>query len=75
MNSADRAWELDRQIEKSEREISQLITTIMDAIEVSGDVMREERRFFELSARLFELRLQRACLPDAPAAIPLLRYA
>jgi hypothetical protein len=73
MNNADRAWDLDRQIEKSEGEISQLIRDILDAIEVSCDVVQEEKEFFELTAKLFELRIRRACLPGVPAPIPLVK--
>jgi len=75
MNIADRAWELDRQIERGEGEISHLIRTILDAIETSCEVVSEEKKFFELNARLFELRIERACLPGAPALVPLVRCA
>ncbi|KQO69169.1 hypothetical protein ASF18_01620 [Methylobacterium sp. Leaf89] len=47
----------------------------MDAIEVSCDVVQEEKEFFELTAKLFELRIQRACLPGVPAPIPLVKRA
>ena len=74
MNIADRAQELDFQINLSEERLSYLIFTILNGVEVSYDSSLEENEFFDLSRKLMDLRIQRACLP-AVAPRRQMRYA
>lgn len=74
MNIADQAQELDFQISLTEERLSYLIFTILNGVEVSYDSSLEENEFFDLSRRLMDLRIQRACLP-AVAPRRQMRYA
>lgn len=74
MHIADQALELDFQIDLAEERISYLILTILNGVEVTYDSSSEENEFFDLNARLVELRIQRACLPAVAPRMPM-RYA
>jgi len=75
MNMADKAWRIDRQISKLEEQISEIILYILDLIEVNQDSRSEEASYFVLNEKLADLRFERASLPEAPTAIPMVRYA
>jgi hypothetical protein len=75
MNMADKAWRLDREINKLEKQISEIILCILDLVETNQDSRSKEASCFALNEKLADLRFQRASLPEAPTAIPMVRYA
>jgi hypothetical protein len=75
MNIADKAWRLDREINKLEKQISEIILCILDLLEANQDSRSEEAGYFVLNEKLADLRFERASLPEAPTAIPMVRYA
>jgi hypothetical protein len=75
MNIADKAWRLDREISKHEKQISEIILCILDLLEINQDSRSEEASYFVLNEKLADLRFERASLPEVPTAIPMVRYA
>ena len=75
MNMADKAWRLDREISKVEKQISEIILYILDLNEINQDSRSEEASYFVLNEKLADLRFERASLLEAPTAIPMVRYA
>jgi hypothetical protein len=75
MNMADKAWRIDRQISKLEKQISEIILCILDLNEINQDSQSEEASCFALNEKLADLRFELASLPEAPTAIPMVRYA
>lgn len=62
MSIAERAWNLDREIEINEKELFGLATLILDLIEIHHDTCKEIEDFFKLNFKMLELRLERASL-------------
>ena len=63
MNVADQAWQLDRQIEETEKKTSALILRVLDRIDVCDGAMSEQDDFLNQTEKLIVLRYQRAILP------------
>ena len=66
MNVADQAWQLDRQIEETEKKTSALILRLLDGIDLCGGIMNEQEEFLDQTEKLIGLRYQRAILPQVP---------
>ena len=66
MNLANQAWQLDRQIEETEKKTSELIFRVLDRIDLCDGIMIEQDEFLDQTEKLISLRYQRAILPQVP---------